>query len=376
MVVTNPDHREHRRGDLEAAARAPSPARPALHAVLQNRMLQGRQAQRLLGAGEQQPAGGAQHRSRRRYPGYRNPDNFIVVSDAYPTVTAMAADLILPAAMWVEKEGAYGNAERRTQFWHQLVDAPGRGALRPVAADGVLQALHHRRGLAGRSCWTQDPEYRGKTLFEVLFANGQVDAYPLTEADPELRATTRPSISASTSRRACSRNTPRFGRGHGHDLAPVRRLSRGARPALAGRERRGDALALPRGIRPLRDAGPRASSSTASPTAARSSSRVPYEPPAESPDEEFDFWLVTGRVLEHWHSGSMTHARARALQGVPGRAGLHERRSTRATCGLNRGSEVRVVSRRGEIISRVETRGPQQDAARPWSSCRGSTPAS
>ena len=58
------------------------------------------------------------------YPGFRNPDNFIVVSDAYPTVTALAADLILPTAMWVEKEGAYGNAERRTQFWHQLVGAP------------------------------------------------------------------------------------------------------------------------------------------------------------------------------------------------------------------------------------------------------------
>ena len=54
-------------------------------------------------------------------PGYRNPENFIVVSDVYPTVTALAADLVLPAAMWVEKEGAYGNAERRTQFWHQLV---------------------------------------------------------------------------------------------------------------------------------------------------------------------------------------------------------------------------------------------------------------
>ena len=46
------------------------------------------------------------------YPGFRNPDNFIVVSDAYPTVTALAADLILPSAMWGEKEGAYGNAER------------------------------------------------------------------------------------------------------------------------------------------------------------------------------------------------------------------------------------------------------------------------
>ena len=59
------------------------------------------------------------------YPGWCNPDNFIVVSDPYPTVSAMAADLILPTAMWVEKEGAYGNAERRTQFWHQLTQAPG-----------------------------------------------------------------------------------------------------------------------------------------------------------------------------------------------------------------------------------------------------------
>ncbi|MCT7656652.1 molybdopterin-dependent oxidoreductase [Oceanimonas sp. NS1] len=39
-------------------------------------------------------------------PGYRNPDNFVVVSDPYPTVTAQAADLVLPTAMWVEKEGA------------------------------------------------------------------------------------------------------------------------------------------------------------------------------------------------------------------------------------------------------------------------------
>src|SRR3546814_11422473 len=71
------------------------------------------------------------------YPGYRNPDNFIVVSDAYPTVTARAADLILPAAMWVEKEGAYGNAERRTHFWHQLVEAPGRSDERRVGKECV-----------------------------------------------------------------------------------------------------------------------------------------------------------------------------------------------------------------------------------------------
>lgn len=59
------------------------------------------------------------------YPGWRNPDNFITVSDPYPTVSTQAADLVLPTAMWVEKEGAYGNSERRTQFWRDQVAAPG-----------------------------------------------------------------------------------------------------------------------------------------------------------------------------------------------------------------------------------------------------------
>ena len=67
----------------------------------------------------------AQNMMEETLPGYRNPNNFIVVSDAYPTITAQAADLVLPTAMWVEKEGAYCNAERRTQFWHELVPTPG-----------------------------------------------------------------------------------------------------------------------------------------------------------------------------------------------------------------------------------------------------------
>ena len=58
------------------------------------------------------------------FPGWRNPENFIVVSDPYPSVSAVAADLILPTCMWVEKEGGYGNAERRTQLWRQQVKGP------------------------------------------------------------------------------------------------------------------------------------------------------------------------------------------------------------------------------------------------------------
>ena len=33
---------------------------------------------------------------------------------------------------------------------------------------------------------------------------------------------------------------------------------------------------------------------------------LPYQPAAEAPDKEYDLWLCTGRVLEHWHTGSMT----------------------------------------------------------------------
>ncbi|MCF0254009.1 MAG: molybdopterin-dependent oxidoreductase, partial [Duodenibacillus sp.] len=55
----------------------------------------------------------------------RKPENFLVVADVYPTLSAKVADLILPAAMCFEKWGMYGNAERRTQGWQQAVNPPG-----------------------------------------------------------------------------------------------------------------------------------------------------------------------------------------------------------------------------------------------------------
>ena len=53
-------------------------------------------------------------------------DTFLVVADAfYPTETAKFADVFLPTAMWVEKEGVKGNAERRYHLYPKLVDPPG-----------------------------------------------------------------------------------------------------------------------------------------------------------------------------------------------------------------------------------------------------------
>ena len=103
-----------------------------------------------------------------RLPGWRKEGNFVIVSDPYPTVSALSADLILPTAMWVEKRGAYGNAERRTQFWRQQVKAPGE------AKSDLWQLMEFAKYFTTDEMWTEDllaqmPEYRGKTLYEVLF---------------------------------------------------------------------------------------------------------------------------------------------------------------------------------------------------------------
>ena len=83
---------------------------------------------------------------------------------------------------------------------------------------------------------------------------------------------------------------------------------------------------------------------------------APYEAPAESPDEEYDLWLSTGRVLEHWHSGSMTRRVPELYRAFPDAVVFMHPDDAKAR-GLRRGLPAKLVSRRGEITLRVETRG-------------------
>ena len=140
--------------------------------------------------------------------------------------------------MWVEKEGAYGNAERRTHFWHQLVTAPGDARL------DLWQLMEFSKRFKVDEVWpaellAKQPAYRGKTLYEVLFRNGQVDQFPLSEMEAGYENTEEQERSASMCRRACSRSMRTFGRGHGHDLAPFDTYHkvRGLRwPVVKGKE--------------------------------------------------------------------------------------------------------------------------------------------
>jgi len=351
MVVTNPKHRAM----TESIWKLPPgtiPDKPGYHAVLQNRMLKDGK----LNAYWVQTTNNIQaaaNLNEEGYPGYRNPDNFIVVSEVYPTVTSASADLILPAAMWVEKEGAFGNAERRTQFWHQLVDAPGQ------ARSDLWQMMEFSKRFKMEEIWPKElldakPEYRGKTMFDVLFRNGQVDRFPLSELDTTY-ANHEAKHFGFYVQKGLFEEYAQFGRGHGHDLAPFDEYhkARGLRwPVVNGKETR---WRYREGTDPYVKAGT-GFHFYGNPDGRAYIYAVPYEAAAESPDKEYPFWLVTGRVLEHWHSGSMTRRVPELYRAVPNAvAYMHPEDAKKL--GVRRGSEVELVSRRGKMRTRVETRG-------------------
>ncbi len=368
MVVTNPEHRAHAE-ELWKLPRGLLPDKPGYHAVEQDRMLRdGKLNWYWIQVNNNLQA--APNTTQETYPGYRNPENFVVVSDAYPTLTAVNADLILPAAMWVEKEGAYGNAERRTHVWHQLVDAPGE------SRSDLWQLVEFSRRFTTDEVWPADllaanPAFRGKSLFDVLFRNGNVDRFPLTELDSEY-ANHEAKHFGFYIQKGLFEEYASFGRGHGHDLAPYDTYHqvRGLRwPVVEGKETRWryreghDPYVKPgQGVRFY-----------GNPDGKAKILAVPYEPPAESPDREYDLWLVTGRVLEHWHSGSMTMRVPELYRAFPDAVCFMNAEDARNR-GLNQGAEIRIVSRRGEIRTRLETRGrnrmPKGVVFVPWFDAR------
>ena len=358
MQVTNADHRK----TMEEIWKLPSgllPSKVGYHAVQQDRMLKDGKlnAYWIMCNNNLQTAPNTNNET---YPGYRNPENLVVCSDPYPTVTAMAADIVLPTAMWVEKEGAYGNAERRTQLWHQLVDAPGE------ARSDLWQLMEFSKRFTTDEVWPAEildraPEYRGKTLYDVLFRNGQVDSFPVSDLDPAYNNQESKHFGFYV-QKGIWEEYIRCGAGHGHDYAPFDTYHevRGLRwPVVDGKETR---WRYREGYDPYVEKGS-GLQFYGNPDKKANLIGAPYEPPAEAPDAEYDLWLVTGRVLEHWHSGSMTLRVPELYKAFPG-AVLFMHPEDAQKRGLHRGQEVRVISRRGEVRSRVELRGRNRDAAR------------
>jgi nitrate reductase NapA len=373
LVVKNEGHRKF----VEKIWKLPQGTlngKPGYHAVLQNRMLKdGKLNVYWVMCNNNVQA--AANLNEETLPGYRNPDNFIVVSDPYPTVTAQAADLILPTAMWVEKEGAYGNAERRTQFWRQQVDAPGD------SHSDLWQIVEFSKRFKVEEVWPEDllsamPEYRGKTLYDVLYANGQVNKFPLqqiTDAQGNTYDNAESTHFGFYLQKGLFEEYRRFGTEgpkKGHELGEfdAYHQSRGMRwPVVDGKEtlwryRAGHDPHVKDGI-----------DFYGKPDGKAVIFALPYEPPAEMPDAEYDLWLSTGRVLEHWHSGSMTQRVPELYKSMPD-ALIYMHPADAEKRGLKRGAVAKIESRRGEVVAQVETRGrnrpPEGLIYMPWFDAR------
>ena len=358
MVVTNPAHRKITE-ELWQLPDGTLNDKIGLHAVAQSRALKDGKLKCYWTTTTNNMQAGP-NINEEIYPGWRNPATFIVVSEAYPTVSALAADLVLPSAMWMEKEGAFGNAERRTQFWRQQVKAPGE------AKSDLWQYIEFSKRFRMEDVWPaalldKKPEYKGKTLYDVLYANKVVNKFPKGEA-VRVNAHAIKNYTNDESeafgfyvQKGLFEEYAQFGRGHAHDLAPfdMYHKARGLRwPVVDGKE---TLWRFREGYDPYVKAGEGVRFYGFKDGKAVIFA-LPYQDPPEMPDKEYDLWLCTGRVLEHWHTGSMTRRVPELHKAVPeAQVFMHPDDAKKRK--LQRGMLVKVISRRGEMTARIETKG-------------------
>ncbi len=269
-------------------------------------------------------------------PGAKDPEKFLIVSDVYPTATTRIADLVLPSAMWVEKNGMFGNSERRTQQWFKMVNPPGQ------ARDDTWQTIAVSRELYNRGhAGMRDRD--GQWIFRTTDAKGR--EAPIWEFSHY--------YDVNVDRRLFEEYRA-FSKMKHKDLAPYDEYvaTRGLRwPVTQGEDgtwretrwrfsefddpyvKKGSGIDF---YHSVTDDG---------------KAQVwfrPYVPPPEVPDGEYPFWLCTGRVLEHWHSGTMT-GRIPQLRAAMPNAYVEINREDAAKLGIQDGELVRVESRRGAV---------------------------
>ncbi len=213
---------------------------------------------------------------------------FLVVQDIFLTETAEFADVVLPATSYMEKEGTYTNTDRRVQIGRKVLDAPGEARL----DWRIIQDISNRVGL--------EMSYESpREIFEELVSvmpNYAGLSYDNLGDSGKLYPNPDPEHSDGTVVLFEERFGTDDGKAH---LVPAEWL-----------------------------------------------------PARELPSDEFPFVLNTGRLLEHWHTGSMTR-RSFALDAIEPEAHVYLNPGDAAELGIAEGDFARVTSRRGSIDLRA-----------------------
>ena len=283
-------------------------------------------------------------------------DAFIVVSEVYPTISTKYANVVLPAAMWVEREGQFGNGERRTAVFEKAVDPPGDAMWDLWMLMEIAKRVLNGETIDGEDAFDRlFGQWYDKDAGEFKFGTQREVCSSIWE---EYRTFSNPTLNE----RAAAINTEKKLKMEGKQLAPYEEYIYNHGMTWPVREVDGKWLPTkwrfsygPQeegydqiGIEMYGDKGLRKDISFYKSADHRPSVVFrPWEPPAEIPDDEYPFVLCTGRLLEHWHTGSMTR-RVPALNTALPEALLDMNAADMEELGIKDGDRVKVISRWGE----------------------------
>ena len=257
-------------------------------------------------------------------------DVFMVVTDIFPTKTTELANLVLPTAFHFEKTGVFGCTERRSQLTTKAVDPPGEA--KPEVWIVREWALRLSKEL-------NDPVIK-KCVESFL---GKEEGYELPKAIWE-------------------EYTQKLTKNRDNDLSGatyevLKRLPDGVQwpaPTKDFALKGGTYKKFVRGIDPLADKYainnlPYQFYGGAHPDKKLWIWLRPYKGPAELPDAEYPFYLSTGRVIDHWHTSSMTGRILELMRANP-YAFVEINPKDAEKLGISPGDMVLVESRRGKNI--------------------------
>lgn len=256
---------------------------------------------------------------------------FVIAQDAFNTETTKLADVVLPAALWGEKTGCFTNADRTVHISHKAVEPPGearsdleifleyarrmdfrnkdgKALITWSDAEGAFEAW--KECSRGRPC-----DYSGMSYEKLSSVSGI--QWPCNEEFPDGCERLYTKGVFNTAAQYCE--------DYGHDL-------------------RTGAMRTPEQYK-ANDPKGRAFLHAAD-----------YEPPHETPDEDYPFWLTTGRVVYHFHTRTKT-ARSRDLNLAAPDVFVQLNEIDAANLGIAEGDFVRVESRRGAMSGAVRIGG-------------------
>jgi formate dehydrogenase major subunit len=213
----------------------------------------------------------------------------LVVQDIFMTETAWLADVVLPASAWPEKTGTVTNTDRMVQMGRRALDLPG-----DARADlWIIQELARRMGLP----WSYEgPEHGVAAVYEEMrqAMHGVIAGVSWERLERE----------GSVTYPCLSEDDP-------------------GQPIVFA-----DHFATADGRVQLVPAA--------------------FRPAAETPDADYPMVLITGRQLEHWHTGSMTR-RSQVLDAVEPHPTVSLNGAELQRLGVQAGDVVTVRSRRGSV---------------------------